>query len=69
MVGRGDVGDQAEGDDHDPRSASAGADGVGYFQRNRHRRKTGRKYIERGLEARLIDLKRVASIQPHILPP
>ena len=31
---KGDVGDQTEGDDHDPGSASAGADGVGYLQRN-----------------------------------
>jgi hypothetical protein len=38
---KGDFGDQAEGDDHDPGSASAGPDGVGYFQRNRHRSQDG----------------------------
>ncbi|WP_318913689.1 DEAD/DEAH box helicase [Shinella zoogloeoides] len=37
----GDFGDQAEGDDHDPGSASAGADGVGHFQRNGHRPQDG----------------------------
>jgi hypothetical protein len=43
---KGDFGDQAEGGDHDPGSASTGPDGVGNFQRDGHRPQDGAHYKE-----------------------